>query len=337
MVREYQEIFLEVAVRKGLVTTAVAEECRAAARRVGGNIVRFLRQHQYLTHEAAEEIRRDIERSGVRLRVGGYELLGRIGHGSTGTVYRARQMSLGRLVAVKLLAADLATDKRFLVRFYREAQLAARLAHPNVVQVYDVGEAQGVYYLAMEYVPGESLARRLARTHHLPPAEVVHIGKGMARALQHAETAGIVHRDIKPGNILLGQDGAVKLADLGLAKQVTLDDLTGARERRAVGTPSYISPEQAAGRQDADTRSDIYSLGATLYHAATGQPPFLAATTAELLQLHLEARPLPACQRNPAVPRWLSDIIDRMLAKSLQERYQCPAQVLAALEKEEPS
>jgi len=335
MASEYQDIFVQVALRLGFVSPSELRECFAELRRQRGarrSLIGILRDKNYLTREQLEDIRREMDREGVRFRVAGFELIERIGRGGMGTVYRALQISLNRIVALKLLSAHLSGNARFLERFRREGRLAARLDHPNVVQVYDVGEANGIHYIAMEYVEGESLGRRIAREGPLLGGEVIRIGRAVAAALGRAEEAAIVHRDVKPSNILLGVKGEVKLADLGLARQAALDETTLRDEGTTLGTPSYMSPEQALGKTDVDIRSDIYSLGATLYHAGGGGPPFTGENPLAVLRQHAESIPVPLRERCPAISADLSNVIDRMLAKKPEQRYQHPSEVIEALE-----
>jgi len=263
-------------------------------------------------------------------RLGNFMLLSRIGSGGMGVVFRAIQLTTGRHVALKLLPRRLARDKAYVGRFLREAQAAARLDHPNIVRAIDAGEAAGRFYFAMELVAGESLKERLRRLGRLPEREVVAIGRQIALALEHANARGIVHRDVKPANILITPEGVAKLADLGLARHstdgsVTLDGLP-------IGTPLYMSPEQARGRE-ADIRSDIYSLGATLYHAATGSLPFVGENATAVITKHLFEKPVPPRQRAPQISEGLSLVIMKMLAKRPADRYQNPTRLLADLER----
>lgn len=265
--------------------------------------------------------------------LGGFELLAKVGRGGMGTVYKARQLSMDRIVAVKILYPRLAQDRSFIERFKKEAQAAARLNHRHIVQGIDAGEADGYYYFAMEFVDGETVHQIITREGALEERLALSIVRDVARALSHAHRYGIVHRDVKPGNIMLTRGGVVKLCDLGLARHIEDIRSTGRRTGQAVGTPYYISPEQARGEIDTDIRSDIYSLGATLYRMVVGEVPFDAPTPAEILRKHIR-EPLPWPKtRNPRLSDHICYIIAKMMAKSPEERYQTPAEVVQDIER----
>jgi len=261
--------------------------------------------------------------------IGGCRIVERIGRGAMAVVYKAEQLSLNRIVALKLLDERATGDSEAIPRFYREARSAARLIHANVVQIYDVGVDQGIPYIAMEYVDGETLYDRLAREGRIPAAEALEIVRQAALALVRAEEFGIVHRDIKPANIMVSRRGEAKLADFGLAKSAgdrTVTQTGGG----ALGTPYYMSPEQAEGAR-LDARSDIYSLGATFYHLVTGRPPYQGPSTAAIIVAHASEPLVPACEVEKSVPRAVSDLIDRMMAKRPQDRYPSARALLAAI------
>jgi len=264
-------------------------------------------------------------------RLANFLLLSRIGSGGMGVVFRAIQLTTGRHVALKILPRRFARDRAYIQRFLREAQAAAKLDHPNIVRAIDAGEAHGRFYFAMELVAGETLKQRIRRLGPLPEDEVVEIGRQVAMALEHASARGIVHRDVKPANILITPEGVVKLADLGLARHAADGSVTigGA----PIGTPLYMSPEQAKGREDVDVRSDIYSLGATLYHAATGSPPFTGPNSAAIITKHLFERPAPPSERRPQLSEDFSLVVLKMLAKRPADRYQSPARLIRDLER----
>jgi len=256
-------------------------------------------------------------------RIGGYELHGKIGSGAMGTVYKARQVSLDRVVAIKVLSPHLSHKAAYVERFLREARAVARLNHPNVISGIDVGEEGGVRYFVMEYAAGTTVGKLLDRGGAMTEARTAHIALQIARALDHAHHAGLVHRDVKPDNILLTKDGVAKLCDLGLAK-------AGPESGRSLGTPSYISPEQAEGIHDVDIRSDLYSLGATIYHMLVGTPPFTGAAR-EVMVKHLSEPPLEPRKIDPDVSETMEAIVLRLLEKDPARRFQTPAELVAAL------
>jgi WD40 repeat protein len=255
-----------------------------------------------------------------RPTVPGYEVLGELGRGGMGVVYRARQRSLGRLVALKMILAGEHAASEDRRRFVREAQAAARLQHPNIVQVHEVGEADGHAFIALEFCASGSLADR-QKGAPLPAREAAGLVETLARAVQAAHEAGIVHRDLKPANILLATDGTLKITDFGLCKQ--LDRPTGQTASGAVvGTPSYMAPEQAGGKgRDVGPRADVYALGAILYELLTGRPPFRAESSAETLLLVLTEEPVPPSRLQPRLARDLETICLKCLHKDAQRRY----------------
>jgi serine/threonine-protein kinase len=253
--------------------------------------------------------------------IDGYKLLERRGQGGMGVVYRAVQKSMKREVAVKILAPKWAQHARFLQRFFREAKLAGELNHPNVVSAIDVGESGGLHYYAMEYVDGWSVAEILKEDGAFDEDEALDIVVQVAKALEHAAEHHIVHRDVKPENILVTPDGVAKLADLGLSKQLT-SDCTITTEGKTLGTPFYVSPELARGTRDVDARSDIYSLGATLYHMLVGEPPFAGDNPAAIMARHIAEEPVPVKRRRRDVSGASSKLVERMMAKDPARRYQ---------------
>jgi len=252
-------------------------------------------------------------------RLGDYEILAELGGGGMGRVYQARDLTLERTVAIKTLAPQFVGDDMLVQRFLKEARAAARLNHPNIVQIYDFGKEGEVHYLAMEYVEGESLASYLKRE-RLGEAEAVTIARYACRALAVAHAEGLVHRDIKPDNLMLTTRGEVKLVDLGVAKAVD-EDQSLTQTGQALGTPNYISPEQIRAAKDIDGRADIYSLGATLYHLVTGAPPFRGSSNALVMSMHLY-QPLPDPRGIvPALSEGLWLVLHKMMAKAPEERY----------------
>ncbi|MEC7725313.1 MAG: serine/threonine-protein kinase [Planctomycetota bacterium] len=260
-----------------------------------------------------------------------YELLDRVGGGAMGTVFKARHKRLNRIVALKILKPSLARDKRYVERLRREARIVASLSHPHIVTGYDLGEEGGYHFFVMEFVEGKSLRQLLVEWGMFAEEYVLRVAREVAEALDHAYQRDVIHRDIKPGNILIDDSGRVKLTDMGLAKGPA--DLTLTRDGATVGTPMYISPEQARNPQDVDVRSDLYSLGATLYHMSTGVPPFAGNTMAELITNVLSENVVPPDEANAAVSPGLSLVIRKLLAKNLTARYQTPRDLLDDLDR----
>ena len=266
------------------------------------------------------------------LRIPGYEMLQKLGSGSAGTVYKARQISMDRPVAVKILPAAFADDERFIERFYREARAVAKLNHPNIVTGIDVGSAgPGVYYFVMEYVDGEEAADRVARDGPMPEKEALDIARQTAKALDHAFKNGIIHGDIKPANIMLTREGTAKLADLGVARQTDAD--AGSVGGGVFGTPYYMSPEQARGEADVDIRSDIYSLGATLYHFLAGKPPFHGDPPAVVMAKQIAEEPEDIRSINPGVSKGAAALVAHMMEKDRDDRPEMPMDLIAEIER----
>jgi len=259
---------------------------------------------------------------------GRYLLKDRIGGGGMAWVWLGEDTLLHRPVAIKILREEFAGDEAFVRRFGQEAQAAASLVHPNVVHVYDVGAEQGRHYIVMELVDGETLKDAIQRQGPMPIGRALVVAAGVARALQAAHRKGIVHRDIKPQNILLTADGEVKVADFGIARAAT--GTTIVHTNTIIGSAHYFAPEQARGGYT-DVKSDLYSLGAVLYEMLSGQPPFEGATPVAVALKHLQEEPVPLRKRRPEVPRSVEAIVTRLLAKDPSERYQSADAVLVDL------
>ena len=261
-------------------------------------------------------------------KVGNYELLERIGQGGMGSVYKARQTSMDRIVALKILPPSLAKDPSFIERFTREARSSARLNHPNIVSAIDVGQAGGVYYYAMEFIPGWSV-KALLEKGPMSEEKVLSVGYAMADALVHAHASGIIHRDIKPDNILIDTEGTPKLCDLGLARHESDSDeqkhLT--QEGQTIGTPHYISPEQARGQRDLDGTTDLYSLGATLYHMLTGSTMFDGPTSVVVMSMHIADKARHPSEFGGKVSKGTVAILAKLLTKNRADRYESAEQL----------
>ena len=264
-----------------------------------------------------------------------YELESEIGRGGMSVVYRARDLRLNRTVAVKVLPPELAYDPAIRTRFTREAQTSAQLSHPHIVPIYDVGDREGIAYFVMSIVTGGNLAGHLAREPRQPINEVRRILGEIADALAYAHLRGVIHRDIKPDNVLLdGNSGRVMVTDFGIARAMeggTRLTATGI----AVGTPTYMSPEQAEGDREIDGRSDIYSLGIVAYQMLTGRVPFTGGNSMALLLKHVTARPRPIVELRPEAPKLLRDVIERAMLKSPEDRWPTAAALREALMSDE--
>ncbi len=282
-----------------------------------------------------------------------YKILDRLGRGRMAGVYKAVHQ-LGQVVAIKVLPPSKAKDPRLLARFLREARLAMRLKHPNVVRSFQVGQANGLNYLVMEYLEGETLDDVLQRHRHLPPAEGVRLIHQALQGLQHIHEQGLVHRDLKPSNLMLVPGASsghpdttaratVKILDIGLGRvffdesspappEEGLDKMQLTAEGVLLGTPDYLSPEQARDPSNIDIRSDIYSLGCVLYHTLAGQPPFPDSNIISQMVRHATETPRPVKELNPAVPDGLQQILNWMLAKDPAQRYPTPERAALALQ-----
>ena len=252
-----------------------------------------------------------------------------LGGGGMAEVFLAHDRTLGRDVALKVLREDYAKDAHFVERFRREAQSAAALSHPNLVQVYDQGRAEdGRYYIAMEYVPGGTLGDRIGRAGPLDPAEAARLASQVAEALQAAHERGIVHRDIKPQNVLIDDAGEAKVADFGIAQAASMSSTSGTNQ--VFGTVSYMSPEQAMGER-VGPQSDLYSLGVVLYEMLTGTVPFAAEGLLATAMKHVTEQPLPSRKRNPLVPEGMDALVMGLLAKKPEDRYGSAAELVGDL------
>src|SRR2546427_67217 len=248
-----------------------------------------------------------------------YALDGLLGHGGMADVYHGTDQVLGRQVAVKVLGPQFARDQSFVARFRREAQAAAALNHPNLVSVFDTGSDDGTHYIVMEYVAGTTLAKLIRDEGRLPPDRAATIALAVARALAFAHRARLVHRDVKPANIMLSSDGAVKVMDFGIARTTNGESLT--QTAAVLGTATYFSPEQAQG-EAVDARSDIYALGCVLFEMLTGHPPFSGENPVAVAYKHVQEDPPHPSDEAHGVPPELEAIVMRCLAKDPEDRYQ---------------
>jgi uncharacterized RDD family membrane protein YckC len=265
---------------------------------------------------------------GTRLKH--FEVVRLLGRGGMGAVYYGSDTSLERPVAIKVLAPEIAHDPEVVARFEREARAQARLRHPNIAQIYFIGEDRGLHFFVMEYLEGPGLDALLARPQPLPWTEALEYTIAAARGLRAASAQGFVHRDVKPSNLMLDREAGIKILDFGLVKSMHGDSqLT--RDGAIIGSPLYMSPEQGRGGT-VDLRSDIYSLGCALYHMLCGRPPFTGSSPVGVISMHVTDRPPPVRVLNPGVPEVLARIVERMMAKEPAARFANYDDLLAALE-----
>ncbi len=283
---------------------------------------------------ATEEAGADSDDPIIDKVIDGCQILRRLAAGGMGVVYKARQLKLGRTVAVKVLSEDLARDKNFVHRFLQEARSAAELNHGNIVHIFDVGELAGVFYIIMEFVDGKNLREILDEKKRLDSVEAIEIALQASHALKHAHKRGIIHRDIKPENIMLTRDNAVKIADLGLAKKLAGSDQdSGITCAGAIlGTPYYMAPEQVKDFSKVDGRTDIYSLGVTLYKALTGKVPFKGRTPVEVMINVVEGKYPPLRSLQPDVPEDVAKLVERMMHVNQEHRFHDLSDVIGHME-----
>jgi serine/threonine protein kinase len=260
--------------------------------------------------------------------LGNYRIEGELGRGGMGVVYRATELDTDNTVALKVLSREFAIDPAFVKRFKRETEALAKLDHPNIVKIHAVGEDQGTHYYAMDFVEGYSLSDLISEGEKFDVGRALDLALSVAAALGHAHKSGIIHRDIKPGNILIGRDGRPKLTDFGVARLTYATRMT--RTGDIVGTPEYMSPEQSKGTPVGKS-SDVYSLGVVIYELLTGNVPFEGATALEIIQKHQYEGPQDIKSLNRAVPDALARVVMRMLAKDSKERYKSAEQAATAL------
>lgn len=309
------------------------DEQKARASSSPVTLEQLLLEKHFLTKTQAKRLRDAIRESkDASSQIPGYKVLGKLGSGAMAVVYKAKQLSLDRVVAVKVLPKKFVQKSDYVERFYKEGRIAAKLNHNNIVQAIDVGEVGGLYYFVMEYVEGKTLYDDLSKGKIFKETEALEIILQLTRALSHAHSLGLIHRDVKPKNIMINKDGVVKLADMGLARETS--DIKAAKHEqgKAFGTPYYIAPEQIRGLVDIDGRADIYALGATLFHMVTGRVPFEANTPSEVMKKHLKEPLTPPDHINTALSAGVSEVIETMMAKNRDERYKSMEEVITDLE-----
>jgi len=322
----YDTLFGRMAVDQGLCTDEelrkAIQECKERRKTDPLMLQDLMVQLGYLTASQAERLKTSVKESKVAAtQIPGYKILGKLGAGAMAVVYKGKQLSLNRSVAIKVLPRRFSENPEYVQRFYKEGQAAGKLNHPNIVQAIDVGEAGGYHYFVMEYVEGKTIADDISNGHIFGEQEAIEIIIQVCHALQHAHAHGLVHRDVKPKNIMINTQGVVKLADMGLARETTDIEAAQSEEGKAYGTPYYIAPEQIRGKIDIDGRADIYGLGATFYHMVTGRVPFTGEDSAEIMKRHLREKLVPPDHINTALSAGVSEVIEIMLAKRREDRY----------------
>ncbi|HEY1067364.1 MAG TPA: serine/threonine-protein kinase, partial [Pirellulales bacterium] len=284
-----QEV-VEDALSRGFITevdlqTALQARVREGRRDVYRSLLEHLVEWQALTRRQVQRLVDEAINPEREDDIPGYQFLETLGSGSMGTVHRAMQRALNRVVAVKLLSRKFARNRRYLESFARECRFSAATRSAYFPRAYDAGRARGQHYLVMEYVEGVSVESFLSGGRRMSELQTLHIAAEICHGLEHLHRLGIVHRDVKPENVVVGKDDQLRLLDLGLALQLGDQHQLDLERGAAIGTPHYISPEQASGRE-IDGRADLYSLGATMYHMLTGQPPFNEARTPDVFEAH---------------------------------------------------
>lgn len=328
--------FGRMVVEQSLATKGELERCVTLHGSLGQSevhkdLAQIMVEANVITKGQMARVKKAIEESRGQ-QIPGYRLLSRLGRGAMATVFKAKQLSLDRMVAIKVLPRKLSENAEYVEMFYREGKAAAKLNHPNIVQAFDVGEAGGFHYFVMEYVEGHTLWDDLDSGKVFSEAEALDVIIQITRALEHAHNQGLIHRDVKPKNIMITSGRTAKLADMGLARLAADAEIAAAEAGRAFGTPYYISPEQIRGERDIDFRADIYSLGATLYHLLTGRVPFEAETPMAVMQKHLRDPLIPPDHINAGLSAGIGEVVEVMMAKDRSRRYASTTDLMLDLE-----
>jgi serine/threonine protein kinase len=333
----YDTLFGRMAVENGLCTKEelrrAIEEMKIRRETNPIKLANLMVELGYITKYQAVRLKvRLRESKAAPHQIPGYKIHGKLGAGAMAVVYKATQLSLNRTVAIKILPKRFSENPEYVERFYKEGQAAGKLNHNNIVQAIDVGEAGGYHYFVMEYVEGRTVADDLAAGKVFDEKEALDIITQVANALAHAHANGLIHRDVKPKNIMISSDNVVKLADMGLAREMTDVKLAENEAGKAYGTPYYIAPEQIRGKIDIDGRADIYGLGSTFYHMVTGRVPFMADDSTEVMKKHLKEKLIPPDHINTSLSAGVSEVIEIMMAKRREDRYDNVEELLLDLQ-----
>ncbi len=332
----YDTVFGRMALDQGLCTSDELHHCleqlQSRQKANPTSLKQLMLEFGFITNTQATRLKNVIKESkSAAHQIPGYQILGKLGAGAMAVVYKAKQLSLNRTVAIKVLPKRFSENPEYVERFYKEGQAAGMLNHPNIVQAVDVGEAGGYHYFVMECVEGKTLYDDISAGKVFGEEEALDIIIQVGEALRHAHSVGLIHRDVKPKNIMINKEGIVKLADMGLARETTDIEAAKTEKGRAYGTPYYIAPEQIRGEMDIDERADIYGLGATFYHLVTGRVPFMADDPVEVMKKHLRDELVPPDHINTSLSAGASEVIEVMMAKDKQHRYSNVEELLADL------
>ncbi len=331
----------QLAIEGRLITPDQFDAAMDEVKQNGKGLAEILVKHSWVDAQTAERLSKAMRRiirderakseGGllVRKQIAGYKLNRRIGEGGMGEVYLAEQLTMHRTVALKILHPKWADDEEFRKRFLLEARAAGKLSHVNLIQVYDVGKYQGKYYFSMEYIDGVTVEDLIKHESRMPLEKAVDIVIQVGQALKYLSANDIVHRDIKPANIMMTKDGTVKLGDFGFIQSVYDAELM--QEGTTIGTPDYISPEQARGERNLDVRSDIYSLGASLFHMLTGDTLFRGSCS-KVMRDHIDTEPPDIDKLRKDLPKDMVRLVKKMVAKDPIDRYQSSDELIADLE-----
>ena len=322
----FETVLGKLVVERSLVTAEEVELCNAqirdgAAEQDPHTLTDLLIDNGFATRRQLMRLRGEFEEKKSTEQIPGYKIKRKLGSGAMATVYLARQLSLDRLVAIKILPKKFSANAKFIERFYKEGRAAAKLNHPNIVAAYDVGKASEHHYFVMEFVDGQTVHDAIVKGKRIDEKNAIQIVMQVAQALHHAHERGFIHRDIKPKNIIISRQGVVKLADLGLARALSDNEAAESEAGRAYGTPYYISPEQIRGEVKIGPPADIYGLGATFYHMVTGRVAFPGKNPSDVMHKHLKADLIPPDHVNAKLSAGAAQVIEMMMAKSRRDRY----------------
>jgi serine/threonine protein kinase len=344
--RSTESLISRLIVEQGLATSTEVDQCRQTLRQMSSDsdpkqrtLAAVLVSKGVVTARQLKRLRPMIDEQKSDRQIPGYQIIKKLGAGAMATVFMAKQLSLDRMVAIKVLPKKYMDNAQFIERFYAEGKAAAQLNHANIVGALDVGQAGDFHYFVMEYVEGHTVYDDIMAKGKYSESEALKIVIQIASALNHSHNAGFIHRDVKPKNLMITQEGVAKLADMGLARAVSDREAAEAEQGKAYGTPYYISPEQIRGEIDVDFRADIYGLGATFYHMVTGQVPFDGENPSAVMHKHLKAELIPPDHINPSLTSGMGEVIETCMARSRSKRYNTTSDLLAdleALERGEP-